>query len=93
MYTVNFILVLCNIHLIFIRQKKWSSLPLLFFYLMATIAITIRLLCCFIIFLGSNWILIVYALQPDAKLCVGLAQAWMIFELTVRIRSARILER
>ena len=93
LYTANFILLLFNIYLIFFHQKKWHSLPLFFFYLMAFIAISIRLVCCFILFMNEKWIFIVYALQPAAKLCVGLAQAWMIFELTVRIRQARILEQ
>ena len=73
LYSALFILVLLNVLLIFFKQKKWSNLPLLFFYVMSVIAITVRLMCCIILFKWETWIFIVYSLQPAAKICLGLA--------------------
>ena len=48
----SFLLVLClvNFWKILIRQGKWRTLPLLFFYIMSVIAISFRIVACFFYF-------------------------------------------
>ena len=90
LYAALFILVSVNIWIILVRQGKWRTLPLLLFYVMAFIAISTRLIACIWIYTEANWVFAVYFMQPLAKIAVGLTQAWMIFELKVRIRQARL---
>ena len=81
-----FFLVLLNIWQILVKQRRYKTLPLLFFYIFAFIAIALRLIYHIFswsenpIFTNVNYIYIA------AKLCVGLLQTWMIFEIAMRIR-------
>ena len=86
----SFLLILClvNVWKILIRQGKWRTLPLLFFYIMSVIAISFRIVASIYYFDRSeNWHFLFITLQPIAKGCVGLMQCWMIFELTLIMRS------
>ena len=85
----SFLLVLClvNFWKILIRQGRWRTLPLLFFYIMSVTAISFRIVACFYYFDRSEyWHYVFITMQPIAKGCVGLMQCWMIFELTLIMR-------
>ena len=80
------ILVTVNIWRILIKQGKWRTIPLLFLYIFAFITVTFREINLIVIGadLGEG-LLVVYYLQPVAKICVGAIQSWIIFELAFRI--------
>ena len=82
-----FFLVLLNIWQILIKQRRYKTLPLLFFYIFAFIAIACRLV--YHIFSWSEILVFVYVdfVYIAAKLCVGLLQTWMIFDIAMRIRQ------
>ena len=80
------ILITVNIWRIIIKQGKWRTIPLLFLYIFAFITATFREinLIDFGADLGEG-LLVVFYLQPVAKICVGAIQSWIIFELAIRI--------
>ena len=86
-------LVTLNFWQILVRQKKYKTLPLLFFYIFALIAIVLRLV--YSVFTWSqNYIyLSVDYVYIAAKLCVGLLQTWMIFEIAIRIKHLLAIQR
>ena len=77
-----------NIWTILVRQGKWKTLPLLLFYTMALVAIAARTIVILFYWTLNPWITLLNNIQPVAKICVGLTQAWMIFELCVRIHKS-----
>ena len=85
-YFLAFILIVVNIWQILIKQEKVKTLPLLFFYEFAFIAITTRQYCLLFNCLDISFTYVMEVIQPLAKFCAGLFQAWMIFEITVQIR-------
>lgn len=93
MYALLLCLCLTNIWRILIKQGKWKTLPLLAFYILSFIAIASREICNIWVCIYESWVFVLSYQQPVAKLMVGLVQAWMIFELTVRIRKGVTAER
>ena len=85
-YAFIILLALTNIWKILIRQKKYKTLPLSFFYLFTFIAVTLRIICVIWMFQQPGWYNLLIYVYIGAKLCVGLVQAWMILEITLRIR-------
>ena len=63
-------------------------MPLLIFYALSFIAVMLRLLTMIWQFTFKRWVAICFVVQPMAKISVGLVQAWMLFELAMRFRSA-----
>ena len=88
MYSAALILCVINIINILIRQGRWRTVPLLGFYIMSFICITVKLLYTIFWMCVKKTLLMAIIYTTDyAKLSVGLIQAWMIFELGVRIRT------
>ena len=89
-YTVVIILALMNIWQILIKLQKWRTISLLFFYIFTILCILIRFLnlISYGIDHDRQMALILFTLQPIAKICVGLIQCWMIFELSIRIKAS-----
>ena len=88
------ILVTVNIWRILIKQGKWRTIPLLFLYIFAFITVTFREIN--LIEIGADLgegLLVVYYLQPVAKICVGAIQSWIIFELAIRISHENLMNR
>ena len=86
------LLALClhNIWSIVVLQREYKNLPIFLFYVFALIAIIIR-----IVWLLTFWIQN-YALLNNigftyqmTKLCVGITQDWITFELAIRIRNSK----
>lgn len=89
-FLLAFVLVIVNMWQILIKQAKWKTIPLLLFYVYAFICITLRVCCLVTYGLDRAYFFqnLMYAMQPVAKICVGLYQGWMILELAVRIRDS-----
>ena len=66
-------------------------MSLFFFYIMAVIAITSRELCNVFLYSSQTWIWTIYFLQPASKIAVGFAQAWITFELGIRLKYTSAL--
>ena len=79
------ILVSVNIWQIIIRQRKWGNLPLLFFYIFATLGILLRETL--LIFAYASWmnnkVNILQFEEPMTKLGAGVVQSWIIFEIAL----------
>ena len=86
LYAFLLVLVVLNIWIILIRQRRYKTLPLLAFYVYSFFAILFRLI--YIIFEFSTYPLIYYLNDQYliAKLNVGLMQCWMILEIALRVR-------
>ena len=87
LYTFLFVLAILNIWKILIKQRRYKTLPLLAFYVFTFCAVALRLL--YIIMLWSKYTALGYYTNDyvlKTKLCVGLIQSWMIFEIALRER-------
>ena len=60
LYTYLLVLVLMNFWNIIIRQKKYKSLPLLTFYIFASIAISFRLIILVLFYTNSIIVSVIY---------------------------------
>ena len=89
LFTGLLILMCINIWMILYKLEKWKTVPLLFFYMWSFLAVTFRLIRTLIGFQDSYWGYILGLDQPVLKQCAGMMQAWIIFELAIRIRSTR----
>ena len=76
-----------NIWKIIIKQKRYKTLPLLFFYIFTFTALTLRLFNFIFVFTELS-IEIILDISGVAKLCVGLIQAWMILEIALRLKQS-----
>ena len=87
LYTFLFILAIVNIWNILIKQKRYKTLPLLGFYIFATLSIVFRIIYVILVW-SSHLLVVMYAndLFLYTKLSVGLLQSWMIFEIAMRVR-------
>ena len=68
-------------------------MPLLFFYIFALIAISLRLVFSIFSWSENNIFVQVDDVYIAAKLCVGLLQTWMIFEIAIRIKHLLAMQR
>ena len=94
LYTCLGVLCARNIWVILIKQRKWKQPLLLTFYFFSTMAIVFRWVvnCCSVYITvtmpeGRNYVYVINALQPFAKILLGLVQTWMIMELFIRLRQ------
>ena len=88
LYTLLFALVIVNIWTILVKQRRYKTLPLFAFYIFTFFAITLRLIYLIMAFSPHNLALQgINDLFLTSKLCVGLIQSWMIFEIALRVRQ------
>ena len=90
LFTGLLILICINTWMILYKLEKWKTVPLLFFYMWSFLAVTFRLIRTILGLESSFWSIFGSFDQPVFKLCAGMMQAWIIFELTIRIRSTRL---
>ena len=88
-YILLVVLALRNIWSILIKQREYKNLPILAFYVFTLLAVSLRT-----IFLIGQWTFMPIFqntdfVQQGAKLCVGIVQDWITFELAIRIHNAR----
>ena len=79
-------LMLHNIWDIVIRQHKFKDPPILAFYTFASIAVSLRIpyiICFWLAYNPIFWNIEI--VQQVAKLCVGMVQDWITFELALGI--------
>ena len=91
LYSFLLVLALVNIWTILIKQGRYKTLPLLFFYIFAFLSIFLRLIL--IIMAWSKFTSFGYYINDFylvTKLSVGLIQSWMIFEIALRVRQTYI---
>ena len=79
-----------NIWKVIIKQKKYKTLPLLNFYIFAFLTVSLRLIYIIWCWTRSRFIYNINFNQVIAKLCIGVVQDWISFELTIRVRNARL---
>ena len=84
------VIILINSWSILIKLRKWRTAPLTLFYAMGFVAVVLRLIGSVWFTAKTDWQVICGLLQPVAMSCVGLIQAWMIFELSMRFRDVNI---
>ena len=80
-------LALHNVIQFLIRQSRWKVLPLLFFYLMAVIALSTRVYT--LVWIVDDFVcgrIFNFYFPMVCKLIVGYTQVWTICELTVRLK-------
>ena len=82
-------LALRNIWVILIRQKEYRNLPIQAFYSFALIAVSLRPIIIIGYWAPDAIITNIDLVQQAAKLCVGVVQDWITFELSIRIHNAR----
>ena len=76
------------------KQGKWRNILLLSFYFFSFTAIFFRLI--FQVFFydayfdKTSWVMFCGTISPYAKLCVGLLQCYMVFELAQRLKPAYV---
>ena len=80
-------LAIFNIWTILIKQRRYKTWPLLFFYIFAYIAISFRLIWLFIEYIESSVVFYITDCYLTSKLSVGLIQCWMILEIALRVRQ------
>ena len=80
-------LAVFNIWTILIKQRRYKTWPLLFFYVFAFMAILFRLIWLFIEYIESIVVEDVADCYLTSKLSVGLIQSWMILEIALRVRQ------
>ena len=86
-YAALQVLVAVNIWFVIIKKEKWREILLLQFYIYAFIAINMRQVIN--VTFGAfkyNWFFILYDVQPNVKVNLGLIQSWMLFEIAMRLR-------
>ena len=81
-----FALLLMNIWRILLKHAKYKTVPLLFFYIFAFLAISLRIVNQVTTFRDDPIFWLLSDVFIVTKLCVGLTQAWMIFEIALRIK-------
>ena len=91
LYIAVVVLHLVNCYQIVYRQGRWRTLPILVFYVLAWFSIMSRFfLNVFAAYQFDRtqhlWVFRISIWQPFAKISVGLVQAWMMFELAIRIK-------
>ena len=80
---------LLNIYRIILKQGKWRTGLLLFFYIFSFISIVLRLVYLIVMWSDhTTGIAMIGDCQAVAKLCLGLIQSWTIFEICIRMRSS-----
>ena len=88
------LLVLCilNMYRVIYKQGKWRNILLLSFYFFSFTAIFFRLIFQVFFFDAyfdkTSWVMFCGTISPYAKLCVGLLQCYMVFELAQRLKPA-----
>ena len=89
-YGLLLLLALRNIWKIVVLQGEYKNVPILMFYVLALLAISIRLIN--LIWINSNAPLIYNfgILQQPIKLCVGVVYDWITLELAIRIRHSKV---
>ena len=80
-------LAISNIWTILIKQRRYKTCPLLFFYIFTFMAIAFRLTYIIFEFSSSNLVYYMEDCYLTAKLSVGLMQCWMIMEIAIRVRQ------
>ena len=73
---------------ILVRQQRYKTLPLLFFYIYALIALGLRLIYSIWGWSVREGFQSVNNIYIVAKLCVRLMQTWMILEIALRVRNS-----
>ena len=68
------LLILCpiNIHRILMKQGRWRTTPLLFFYIYAFMAIVLRNICNVFFYTVHPWVQVMLVLQPITKINLGI---------------------
>ena len=85
----NFLLLALAIYnswQILYKQRRYKTLPLLFFYIYALITLVLRLIYSIFGWSALTGFQSVNNIYIVAWLCVGLMQTWVIFEIALRIR-------
>ena len=79
-----------NIWSIVVGQREYKNLPILLFYVFALIAILLRMVWLLTFWIQNDAMLnnIGFTYQMT-KLCVGITQDWITFELAIRIRNSK----
>ena len=90
-YALIMVLILRNTWVVIIKQRVYKNLPILMFYIFAFIAVSIRLIdiigyWTYTQYLESN----IDLLQQAAKICVGMVQDWITFELAIRFHNSKV---
>ena len=86
LFTILLSLTSVNIWQILVKQGRWKTTALLFFYIFTMIAVVFREIE--LIWADRElyvWMLMAHS-QPFAKISAGLIQAWIILELAIRMR-------
>ena len=87
LYTFLLGLAVFNIWTILIKQRRYKTWPLTFFYVFAFLAIFFRLIWLFIEYIESFVVDDISDCYLSSKLSVGLIQSWMILEIALRVRQ------
>ena len=83
------VLVLRNILQILVRQKEFKNVPILAFYSYTLLAVNLRLINVICGWTSNPVIVNIDKVQQGAKICVGITQDWITFELAIRIHIAK----
>ena len=78
------IMTVANIWQILVKQERWRTSPLLFFYIFVFLAVLLRELANIFGYVDKFTFLL--RIQPFAMQEVGIIQSWMMFELALRLR-------
>ena len=92
MYTLTvlfigqFVFALVNTWMFLIKQKKYTTWPLLAFYLLAMFLSLLEAYVNFsLFFVVCNRRTFAVEMRPIIKIAIGIVQCWMLFELALRI--------
>ena len=80
-------LAIYNIWTILIKQKKYKTWPLLFFYIFTFITVALRIIWLIVKDIDSNVVDFIADCYLTSKLSVGLLQCWMILKIALRLRQ------
>ena len=88
LYIFLFFLVQANIWEIIYKQKKYTTLPLLFFYIFADICITLRVVYSIFMYEFDPIFHAINDVCLITKLNVGVLHSWVIFEIALRLKQS-----
>ena len=81
------VILIRNVWCILIRQSKWRSIPLLYFYIMSFITVVARIIACICApDLNSEFQIIDSFTASFAKMCSGMSQCWITLTIALRLR-------
>jgi len=88
LYVFDNVLMYLNIKNILIKQGRYKTYPLLFFYIFSLISLTFRVMYLIWQFSMFPFVSFMINISVIAKLCVGMIQSWMILKIVLRLRQS-----